>query len=211
MFNITLPFFQYKEIITTIADITVLVMAAFTITFFKQIKQWLIERKSKSFDLAINRNSVINALLSELRALYRTDRVMFFQIHNGEYFLSGESNMKCSMTHFVVRTGVAMPIGSLYQNVPTTHLVSLFAELKDKNVSWFEVDSETEAKHDPTLRHLLALTGTRWALICPVKKYNNIWMGFVVLSWMDDLGKPKEIELEKYAQQIADVLNIPKK
>lgn len=207
MLNIQLPMLQYKEIVTAIADILVLLLAAFFVAFFKQIKQWLMARKSKNFDLAINRNYQINALLSELRVIYLAERVLFFQLHNGEYFLSGESNMKCSMTHFVVGTGVAAPFGSIYQNVPTTHLVETFTDLKNEGFCWYEVDSESP--QDPSLRHLLALTGTVKALIAPVRKGANVWMGFVAVAWMDEVSQQEIEALEEYAQKIADILNVP--
>jgi hypothetical protein len=200
---------QYKELITTVSDILVLVMVAFFITFFKKIKEWLILRKSKTFDLTINKNSRLNNLLVELRLLYEADRVMFFQLHNGEYFLSGESNMKSSMTHFVVRTGIESPIGNIYQNVPTTHLVHTFQDLKSKGYGWYEITGTTDC--DPTMRHLLALVGTRWTLIVPVKKSSNAWMGFIALSWMEDTQMPDLVQVQEYAQQIADILNIPSK
>lgn len=206
--NFTLPLLQYKELITTFSDIIVLILVALFITFFRTIKEWLILRKSKTFDSTINKNAKINSLLSELRVIYHADRAMLFQLHNGEYFLSGESNMKSSMTHFVVRTGVACPIGNLYQNVPTTHLVGTFHDLKEIGSSWYEIG---HSECDPTLRHLLALVGTKWAMIVPVRKSSDAWMGFIALSWMEEVKKPSLDELQSYAQQIADILNIPKK
>jgi hypothetical protein len=196
--------------ISVVADILVLMLVAFFVAGFKTIKEWLILKKSKNFDSTINHNAKINNLLSEVRVLYAADRVMLFQLHNGEYFLSGESNMKASMTHFVVKTGASCPIGNIYQNVPTTHLVHTFHTLKAEGSSFYSITSE-DSDCDPTLRHLLALIGTRWAQIVPVRKSHDAWMGFIALSWMEDIEKPALPLLNSYAQQISDILKLPKK
>jgi hypothetical protein len=36
-------------------------------------------------------------------------------------------------------------------------------------------------------------------------------MGFISLSWMEDHAKPDINQALEYAQQIADILNIPKR
>src|SRR4051812_24213923 len=75
----------------------------------RRIKVLWTDRVMRSFERSVNKNVRIRELLAELRVPYMADRVCLYQFHNGEYFHSGDSIMKCSLTHFVTRVGVSNP------------------------------------------------------------------------------------------------------
>lgn len=176
----------------------------------KRWKDTWTERKARKFDLSINRNAKVQALLSELRPVMDADRVELFQLHNGEYFLSGESQLKTSLTHFYVRTGIAMPLFEQNQNVPTSHFSNLFKCMRDHGAC--HVPHQTHEEMDAAFRRMLNIAGARMAFIVPVMKKKDVWIGFLVISRLTDdetLQDHQKAQAIDYAQQIADQLSLP--
>ncbi len=189
--------------------IAILIVAVVTVSL-KNLQKYIQEKKATSFNRAINRNARLQNQLSEIRALLDSDRVKLFQIHNGEYFLSGESNMKCSLTHFYVRTGVAIPEGNL-QALPTTHFPNLFRRLKENQIAYYPETNTDE--QDPTLRHILNVNGVSKAVVYPLQKKPGVWVGFLIVSWLaEDQGYPANTAevLKDYSQKLTDLMSLQK-
>lgn len=199
---------QWDSFLRNAAEFVGMILLAAVTLSLKRLKDNFQERKARKFDLSINRNAKVQALLSELRPIMDADRIELFQLHNGEYFLSGESQLKTSLTHFYVRTGIAMPLFEQNQNVPTSHFSNLFKYLKDQGFCHFPQDVTSDA----AFRRMLNVAGARTAFIVPVMKKKDVWIGFLVMSWIVEdslIDEDKKNQAYDYAQQIADQLSIP--
>lgn len=202
---------QLGQFLKSIVDILGLVLLASGTLFFNRIKTYLQDRQARRFDLTINKSAKIQALLSELRAVIDSDRVTLFQLHNGEYFLSGESSMKLSMTHVYVRTGIAIPPVVQNQNIPTTHFSNLFKCVRDHGHCIYP-DSLQE--DDPEFRRLMNGGGAHKALVLPVMRKKDIWTGLLILSWLPgdiEITEQMRLASASYAEQISDNLCCPVK
>lgn len=202
---------QLSQVAQNVAEFLGIVLIAAISVFFNRIKKALQEKKARKFDLVINKSARTQALLSEIRALVDASRIKLFQLHNGEYFLSGESSMKCSMTHFYVKTGIAVPNHTQSQNIPTSHFANLFKCMRDNGYCHFQSPlTEGMDDHiDPAFRRMMSLNGARQAVIVPLLKKKDIWLGFIVVSWMDsdtEITEEMKQHILDYAQQITDQL-----
>jgi hypothetical protein len=202
---------QIAYLLKGIVDILGLVLLASTTLFFNKIKKYLQDRQARMFDLTINKSAKVQGLLTELRAIVDSDRVKLFQLHNGEYFMSGESSMKLSLTHFYVRIGVAIPALSTHQNIPTTHFSNLFKSVRDHGFCIYP----DPAADDPAFRRMMNGSGTHKALVLPVKRGGGqIWTGLLILSWLNPDVQITSVQREdaaRYADMISDELCCPPK
>lgn len=107
------------------------------------------------------KNLRIKELLQEIIILFDADRTLLFQIHNGEYFVSGESSRKMSLTHFEVGKEIA-PISpsdvQCYQGIPLTFMASTFSALENQNCLTIHRSSEN-VKEFQYPKSLIALGG----------------------------------------------------
>lgn len=202
---------QLGYFLKAVVDILGLVLLASATLFFNRIKKYLQDRQARQFDLTINKSAMVQGLLSELRAVVDSDRVRLFQLHNGEYFLSGESSMKISMTHVYVKTGIAIPTVSQNQNIPTTHFSNLFKCVRDNGHCIYP---DLFQEDDPEFRRMMNAGGTHKALILPVMRNKGIWTGIMVIDWMEkevDITDQMRLASVSYAEQISDQLCCPPK
>lgn len=200
---------QLGYLLKGIVDVLGLVLLASATLFFNRIKKYLQDRQARQFDLTINKSAKVQGLLSELRAVVDADNVKLFQLHNGEYFLSGESSMKLSMTHFYVRTGIAIPDVGQNQNIPTTQFSNLFKCVRDNGHCIYP---DLLQEDDPAFRRMMSMGGTHKAIILPVMRQKDIWTGLLILSWLaPDVQITDQIRLaaKNYADQISDQLCCP--
>lgn len=138
----------------------------------------------------INYNLRIIDLLKEIRLTTRSDRVYLFQIHNGDYYQTGESMRKLSLSHFDNRAEISIPLHgeSYYHNIPVGYLADTFSSLIDKNFIFLpKVDSCKEYY----LKALLRMAGNESAVVCCIPGPRGI-VGLLVLAWIDDI---QEMEL----------------
>lgn len=167
-----------------------------------RIKTWWKDRAIKAFERGINQNVRLRELLSELRVPYAADRVRLYQFHNGDAYHSGESIMKCSLTHFVTRVGVANP--PLSQNIPTTQMIMSLKALQDNGVFEFRPDSFDD---DSLQDSLFSTTGTKQCLGCVVRNNRGNWVGVLTICWMDE-PKPRDTgQLITYSKLVGQFLS----
>jgi hypothetical protein len=186
-----------------------LVILAAASVFIRKIRRSLRDRKAKKFSVSIGKSARVQALLPELRALIDADRIQLFQLHNGEYFLSGESAMKTSITHVYVKTGVAVPNAEVYQNIPTSHFATLFEHLHAQGYCVYTDKKERNHEEmDSLFRRMMNLTGANRCLVVPLLKKKDVWVGFVVIDWLDRVQVTDEVlqQSKHYAQLLADLL-----
>lgn len=194
-----------KSFISNLADILLIIGVILVTALSKRLKVYFEDISNRKFVNSINKSSHVRDLLTEVRVLYAADRVMLFQLHNGQYYFGGEGAEKCSMTHFVVSRGVAIPSdsGTKYQNIPTTHLAHTLKNIDEAIPQLVKVETGVE---DPFLSHLLLLDGNEYIVMAPVKDRRGHWRGLIILSWM---GNPEILDLEvfqKYSSKIGDLI-----
>ncbi len=196
-----------KSFLSNLADTLLLAAILLVGAMSKRIKAWLESKSNKKFVSSINRSSEVRDRVAELRALYDADRVMLFQLHNGQYYFGGEGAEKCSMTHFVVSRGVSIPTdsGTKYQNIPTTHLAHTLKKLNSDKPILLKTEGDIS---DPFLSHLLLLDGNEWIIAGPIKDRKGHWRGLAILAWLNDPGDLDTETFVEYSKQIGDLIGV---
>lgn len=179
----------------------VIILAALGLSASK-IKNWWQDRTIRAFERGINQNVRLRELLSELRVPYTADRVRLYQFHNGDYYHSGESIMKCSLTHFVTKIGVANP--PLSQNIPTTQMIMSLKALQDDSVFEFQPNSFDD---DSLQDSLFQNTGAELCMGAVVRNSRGNWIGILCVDWMDDPKIKEPGNLLTYAKLVGQFLS----
>ena len=191
--------------IKNFTEISGYIFVALSFVLLTMVKNWF--SKAKFFDAArmINYNSKIRDLLVELRTVQNADRAKLFQFHNGEYFVSGESVMKFSLTHVAMKTGISFPeLSASYVSVPTGYLTRTLEALQTDGVHKIVTE---ESEDDFFLKHIFVAEGIQYCLMAPVMDNKGHWVGFVMCVWLNE-SRPKNsyTELEHYAAKIGSAL-----
>lgn len=195
-----------KEILSHITDIAPVAAVFLFTSFSSSIKAWLEKKTNDKFERSINKNSTIRDVLAEVRALYDADRVLLFQLHNGQYYFSGEGADKLSLTHFTVHAGVAVPdrAGTRLQNIPVTYFPEAFKMMSEQGC-FFAQATEFE---DPFAAQMFSVDGVQAAICGPIRDRKKLWRGVLFVCFLND---KEELDLEvasTHAQRIADLLTI---
>lgn len=198
-------FIDTKDILSHLIDIiTVVALFLFT-TFSAKIKAWLEKKTNEKFELSINKNSLIRDQLAELRALYGADRVLLLQLHNGQYYFSGDGADKLTLTHFTVDVGIAVPdrASARMVNIPYTYLPDLFRRMTEEGV-FFVPTSEMA---DPYAAQMLAMDGVESSICGPIKDRKGLWRGVLFVCFMRSEEEKELDTAETHARRIADLLS----
>lgn len=166
------------------------------------VKVWWKERAMKRFERSINQNVRLRELLAELRVIYKADRAELWQLHNGEFYVSGTSIMRCSLTHYVTKTGIASPLP--VQNIPTTHMLMTLKTLQDSATGRFVHGGLPD---DNFQEALFAATGNSVVMAGAVRDLRKNWLGVLCVSWIDDPGVTSNDDITSYAQQIGEIIS----
>ena len=198
-------FIDKHEIISNILNLAGLGAMFLFAGFYGKIKEWLEKKTNDKFERSINKTSLIRDNLAELRAITGAARVMLFQLHNGQYYFSGEGADKMSLTHFVVDSGVAVPdrAGTRLQNIPVAYWPDAFKEMTASG--YFGKDASQFT--DPFTAQMFSLDGVDYAVIGPVKDRRGFWRGVLIVCNMDG-SKPSHEDCAIYGQKIGDLLSL---
>lgn len=196
---------SFKEILSHLGDVTILVISLLFVGFSKRIKDWLEKKTNEKFEHSINKNTLIRDMLAELRALYGSDRVALWQLHNGQYYFSGEGADKLSLTHFVLQPGVSIPegLGTKLQNVPVTHWTDAFSRMAKEGYHFVE----SKDLLDPFLAQSCTINGTRALVKGPVKDRRGHWRGVLIVEFTQDADAADTAQAEDYGLRIGDLLS----
>lgn len=195
-----------KDIVSHLGDVTVLVISLTFIGFSKRIKEWLERKTNEKFENSINKNTLIRDMLAELRALYGSGRVSLWQLHNGQYYFSGEGADKLSLTHFVLNAGVSIPEGlaTKLQNVPITHWTDAFSRMAKDGYHFIS----SHDLLDPFLAETCTVNGSRALVMGPVKDRRGHWRGVLVISFVhDEIDLAETRTAEEYGRRLGDLLS----
>lgn len=178
----------------------VFVLAIFGM-FYRRILNWHRDRSLKRFERGINQNVRLRELLAELRILYGADRTCIYQIHNGEYYHSGNSIMKCSLTHYTTKNAIAAP--ALTSNIPTTQMAATLKCLQDCDACILNHTSFTD---DLMIDALFINTGIETVIATPIRDARRNWIGILCVAWIDTPPKIENEEIIKYSRSIGEFL-----
>lgn len=192
--------------VSNAADVTLIVGIALLAAFQRKIKDWLEKKTNDKFVRSINKTSIIRDMLAEVRALYGADRVLLFQLHNGQYYFSGEGADKLSLTHFVTDVGIAVPerAGTRLQNILTSYWPETLKTLAEKQCFYAASSDFT----DPFMAQMLAIDGVQFVLCSAVKDRKKLWKGVLVVCFMKDNGSDDASIMQEYATKIGDLLSL---
>ena len=115
------------------------------------------------------------------------DRVYLFQIHNGDYYLSGDSMRKMSLSHFDIRAEVSalLHTENYYHNIPIGYCADTFSIIADKGFIFLQKIDDLKEYY---LKALLRMSGNQSALICQVLGPKGL-VGVLIVTWIDDIQK----------------------
>ncbi|MBK9390468.1 MAG: hypothetical protein IPN68_09840 [Bacteroidetes bacterium] len=133
----------------------------------------------------LNKNLKIQATIQEVRGVFDADRVSLYQFHNGNYYVSGQSIQKLSLTHVVCRRGVSYPesVSTLHQNIPVSCILKTIDAITSKGVA---ISSDGSVWGDPYFKDLLKHGGVGTAIICAVRDSMNHYFGIIVVGWLSE-------------------------
>ena len=171
---------------------------------------WLRDRidsrkKHPPFDAikALNKNMRVRETLSEIRSLVGSDRVLLYQFHNGEYFVSGDSIQKLSLTHYASRRGVGHPdpMHSRHQNIPVTFLANTLKEIEQK--AW-----QTNIREMPDHyfdKDLHIASGVESMVVAPVRNSRHVFFGILYVTWLHEVEQLGEEQLKDLHDKIQEL------
>lgn len=182
------------------------ILAAIGLFFSAQIKKWFISKQFFDPSKMITKNVQVRDYLIELRALIEADRVKLFQFHNGEYYVSGESVMKLSMTHVSVRTGISYPelANTHYSSIPTSYLTRILQSLYKEE---FLIIHANSLEEDQYLKHIFVAHGIKTAILYPVANAHGQWIGIIMAVWLGDIEPSIDLlDLQSSSAKIGQLL-----
>lgn len=194
------PFIE--KLFENLSEILILLAIAILTACLGRIKNWWKDRAIKKFERGINQNMRVQQLLAEVRVTYSADRASLYQFHNGDYYHSGESIMKCSLTHFVTRTGISNPNSA--SAIPSTHMLLTLKSLQEKSTLRMK---HIEFTDDSFEDNIFTAAGTHTALAASVRDSRRNWIGIVCLSWITEPGELKDNSVLAYSHQIGEFLS----
>lgn len=193
------PFLQ--ELFKNSAEIVIFFAIAILTASLGRIKDWWKDRAIKRFERGINQNMRVQQLLAELRVIDDADRVSLYQFHNGDHYHSGESIMKCSLTHYVTRPGIDRP--NPVQNMPTTHMLQILTALQDNKVACFQ---KPDVLDDSFLDHIFTASGINIISATAVRDSRKNWVGILCISWLEETECLLDDRLREYAKQVGEFI-----
>ena len=195
-----------KEILSALGNLTGLVILLLFTAFSKKVKEWLEKKTNDKFERSINKSSILRDNLAGLRAITKADRAMLFQLHNGQYYFSGEGADKLSLTHFVVDAGVAVPdrAGTRLQNIPISYWPETFKIMS--NSGYFLAQSNEFI--DPFVAQMFSVDGVSTVVCGPVKDRRGFWRGVLVVEYLSPVSKASVTDVAACGQEIGDLLSL---
>lgn len=157
-------------------------LGAFALT---KIKDYMNKKMRFMSTTALNRNVRIKDLLQEIRVHFDADRVKLYQFHNGDYYVTGESVQKMSLSHYVVKRGVEGPEAK-HQGIPVSYVSAILAEM----VAADGVLVKPVADMDPDcfLQSLMIQGGVQTTVMGGVNGQHGHLIGVIIVGWLDDVS-----------------------
>jgi hypothetical protein len=173
-------------------------------SLFKMISDWLKDKKKKpDYKLDIDINNKIYQILTECRVIFKADRAVVWQYHNGDFYISSNSILKQSITYESTDQRT-VPIIRDYQNV----LVSQFPQSSNEllNEGKIIVDNMNECNMRE-LKEEMQYNGIKSMYMLKMTDKQNNMIGFLALHYIDNENPNLKIdELSVYTTRIVTTL-----
>jgi hypothetical protein len=168
------------------------------------ISDWLKDKKKKpDYKLDIDINNKIYQILTECRVIFKADRAVVWQYHNGDFYISSNSILKQSITYESTDQRT-VPIIRDYQNV----LVSQFPQSSNEllNEGKIIVDNMNECNMRE-LKEEMQYNGIKSMYMLKMTDKQNNMIGFLALHYIDNENPNLKIdELSVYTTRIVTTL-----
>ncbi len=173
-----------------------------------KVKKFFKKQIDLVSDKKLNHNSHIRDLIIEIRANYDADRVLLYQFHNGDFYASGASYKKASITHQAIKKGVA-PMSDItaHLSIPITMITPCLKDLEGKE---YCVSNVHLADDNCYFKYLLLESGVQKCLISLINNNKGISMGIIFICWLNEIEPAEDLlkEIPGYAKSIAEELVI---
>jgi len=190
----------YSDLMQRAGEVIGLIMGGIGLGFLAKLKSMYEEGKKCRVGKIINNNAQVLEKLIEIRTKLNADRVKMFQFYNGEYFSSGESAVKCSLTHLTMRQGVAIPngISSVYKEMFISRIIEILSPLLKKPWYFNLVDSSM-----PESEWKLAMqaNGSKSVLYLRVSLQEKIY-AVIKATFQDEIEKPTQLQIDEISDSI---------
>lgn len=182
-------------------QIAPVLMGVFAYMGSKLLDQWKNRKRRCNVSADISKNTTILSKLIEARLLADCDRVKLYQFYNGDFYISGQSVVKCAVTHMSIKPGVSPSIIDNSSNIPIAWLNDIVQPLLTKKFYMLR----TEDLPDSDWKSAKLANEEFTSFIVRLGTANNI-RGYVCLVWHDNdaLLAP---DIEKEIVIIVDQLN----
>jgi hypothetical protein len=193
-------FFNLKDLAE---NFSLMVLLIFMI--HDKVKAKIKNNQYKNLTVFLKKNEQIQQKLTELRVILNADRAKLFQFHNGDYYIGGDSALKCTLTNVSVSDGVSYPQQALtyYSSATVSSASQYINPAVEKEVGFFSL---VENLKDDDWKRMKTLNGTKSILINKLGHGNNI-IGFVIISWQQEVKEPTKEQL-KMIQSVLDSLSL---
>lgn len=163
-----------------------------------------------AFENAYQIDGKIYPILYSLLMTLKATRVYVIQFHNGEHFYSGQSIQRYSISHEVVKPGVA-PMRRSYINIPITfRMHELIKKLKREGmngVNYEDLDEEQEHVKD-----FMDLYSVKGLYEYHITDMNQRTIGILSLHFQnpDSLDNIEHLKVENSISEIRNILTSKK-
>jgi hypothetical protein len=189
------------HLFNNVTNIAFLVVVFFLTIGSERVKTWLEKNTDNRFKRSVDKNGRVNVLLNEVRGIYDADRVLLYQLHNGQYYFGGDGAEKLSLTNYVLAPGIAMPSDSKISHL-TSHLPHLLSTMSDKGYVHLTLDQIT----DPAYQQVLAADGVCDVIMGPIKDRQGLWKGVLVLCYRSPCVEIDFKVVGEYSLKLGDLL-----
>jgi len=168
-----------------------------------RLKEWYeVKKSNRLITSQINHNALIREALAEAREHFDSDRVKLFQFKNGNYYHSGESEQKLTLTHIVYRYGTGVPTSTLssYTDIPISLLTKTLHLAISSEVASFDVN---DLDQDFFIKQHFAASNTSTVLLTKVKNSKEKLIGILMVTWREE----REVGINDAVKEYMDILS----
>jgi hypothetical protein len=173
-------------------------------SLFKMVSDWLKDKKKKpDYNIDININNKVYQILTECRVIFKADRAVVWQYHNGDFYISSNSILKQSITYESTDQRT-IAIMRDYQNV----LASQFPQSSNRLLNEGEIVIDNMNECDMReLREEMIYNGIKSMYMLKMTDKQNNMIGFLSLHYIGNENPNLNIdELKVYSNRITTTI-----
>lgn len=160
----------------------VFIMIAIGAQVYEKLKLHINKKNKKHTIKDLNSMDLkISQKLAEYQTMYKSDRCLFFQFHNGEIYLNNNSILKMSLTHEFNKDGI-VPLKNEFQSVLISIAPNFIFKLTESNT--FQLDTHNSGED---FISNFRFYGVESVMIHKVENNNKKLIGFVCMCFHNQM------------------------